>query len=60
MIFPSGIPVGTIKNFTKQNDGDFYDIDIELFTNFKNIDNVYIVSNLKRNELNTIKESDDW
>jgi rod shape-determining protein MreC len=59
MIFPSGIPVGTIKNFTKQNDGDFYDIDIELFTNFKNIDNVYIVSNLKRNELNTIKESDD-
>jgi len=58
-IFPPDIPIGIISDFTKLKDGDFYDIKVKLLEDFKKLDNVYIVSNLRRNELKEIEESDD-
>lgn len=49
-IFPEGLPVGTIKSFTKNKSTKFYNIIIELYTDFNNISYVYIISNLNKEE----------
>ncbi len=58
-IFPPNIPIGVISDFTKQTDGNFYDITVKLLTNFKKIENVYVITNLKREELKSIEENND-
>jgi rod shape-determining protein MreC len=48
-IFPEGIMVGTISDFEKQG-GDFYKIYITLFTDFKKLDFVEVIGNMKKKE----------
>ncbi len=48
-IFPEGIPVGTVKDF-EVVEGNFYTINVELFTDFKNLTHVYVIRNLLREE----------
>ena len=60
-IFPDGIMIGKIKKFDAISGTNFYDIKVELSTNFKTLKYVEIVQNTKRAELiklesNNIKE----
>ncbi|HAQ21775.1 MAG TPA: rod shape-determining protein MreC [Prolixibacteraceae bacterium] len=60
-IFPEGIMIGTIKNFDVESGTNFYNIKVELSTNFKILKYVEVVHNTKRAELiklesNNIKE----
>lgn len=48
-IFPEGIRIGTVSDL-KKSGSDFYKITIELFTDFKNIQNVNVIGNMKRTE----------
>jgi rod shape-determining protein MreC len=48
-IFPEGIVVGLVSDFEKSG-GDFYKIRVILSTNFKKLNYVSIIGNLKRNE----------
>jgi rod shape-determining protein MreC len=48
-IFPEGIMVGTIKDF-QTREGIYYDIRVNLSTDFKKLSNVYVVKNLFRQE----------
>jgi rod shape-determining protein MreC len=48
-VFPEGIPIGLISNF-KKSGSDFYNIIVELFTDFKKLHYVNIIGNLKRSE----------
>lgn len=48
-IFPEGLFVGTISEFEKES-GDFYSITIKLATDFKNLEYVSIIGNLKKQE----------
>jgi rod shape-determining protein MreC len=48
-IFPEGITIGRISDF-KKSGSDFYVITVELFTDFRNLHYVNIISNLKRKE----------
>lgn len=50
-IFPKEIPVGKISNVSLDDDASFYDLTIELFTNFNSINSVYVVGNRQRNEM---------
>jgi rod shape-determining protein MreC len=50
-IFPENIPIGTIKRFDLDNSKSFYFIDVELFNDMTNIDNIYIIRNLNRKEV---------
>ncbi|SIQ88486.1 rod shape-determining protein MreC [Maribacter ulvicola] len=50
-IFPENIPIGTIKRFDLDNSKSFYFIDVELFNDMTNIDNIYIIRNLNRKEI---------
>jgi rod shape-determining protein MreC len=44
-VFPEGIDIGTIARVDKNVSNNFFDIDIELLTDFKSLYHVYIVNN---------------
>jgi rod shape-determining protein MreC len=50
-IFPENIPIGTIKKFDLDNSKSFYFIDVALFNDMTNLKNIYIITNLNREEL---------
>jgi rod shape-determining protein MreC len=49
-IFPEGVLVGTVKDFEKRG-GDFYKINVSLITDFKKLQFVDIIGNMKKTEL---------
>ena len=58
--FPEGIPIGKITDFKKRG-GNFYEIDVELFTDFYNISTVQVVKNRLKEErllLESMNEDD--
>jgi rod shape-determining protein MreC len=54
MIFPSDIPIGTIKSYQVKG-GNFYEITVRLFVDFRKIYAVNVVKHLYRNERKTIE-----
>jgi rod shape-determining protein MreC len=59
LIFPEGIPIGTISDFSKVEGGDFYDITVKLIVDFKNVQHVYVINNLKKLEILDLEENQD-
>jgi rod shape-determining protein MreC len=57
-IFPEGINVGKIIKFNKPAGTNFYEICIELSTDFRNISYVYVINHLHNNELGTLKKKE--
>ena len=58
VIFPEGINIGTIKDFTKNKDDGFYNVNISLFEDFNQLSYIYIIhSNEAEEILNLEKES---
>jgi rod shape-determining protein MreC len=49
-IYPEGILIGFIDRF-KEKSGSFYEIEIKLATDFKNLNNVNVIGNLMQNEI---------
>ncbi len=57
-IFPEGIPIGTIKDFSIQN--HTYDrIDVELFNDMSAISNVNVISNLNKLEIQNLESQNN-
>ena len=56
-IFPAGIPVGKIERLEDSADGQSYRARVELFVDFANIDNVFVVGNNNREEQEELEES---
>ncbi len=56
VIFPEGIPVGTIDNFKIENN-DYSSINIKLFNDMSAIGPVYIISNIDKKEIERIQET---
>lgn len=50
-VFPEGIMIGTITKFDVESGTNFYNIKVELSTNFKTLKYVEVVQNTKRTEL---------
>ncbi len=50
-IFPEGIMIGTIKSYDVKSGTNFFNIKVELSTNFKTLKYVDVVQNTKRSEL---------
>ncbi|NSW94675.1 MAG: rod shape-determining protein MreC [Bacteroidales bacterium] len=55
-IFPEGITIGTIKNFSKSG-SDFYNIEVALSTDFRRLRYVYIIGNLRKKEREELESS---
>jgi rod shape-determining protein MreC len=57
VIFPSGTMVGKIRKLSAKQDQAFFDIEVELATDFQNISYVYVVNNKLKNEQEKLEES---
>ncbi|HTL80536.1 MAG TPA: rod shape-determining protein MreC [Bacteroidia bacterium] len=53
--FPEGIVVGTVKHFEKKAGDKTYTVDVELSTDFRKLRHVFVVENLMRDELDSLK-----
>lgn len=49
-IYPPNIMIGTVKSFNKTDYDNFYSIQVQLSTEFKNLEYVYVVKNLYKQE----------
>ena len=58
-IFPKGIHIGTIQNFSEDIIGDTYTIDVKLFNDMTSIEHAYIIENVDKNELELLKQSNN-
>ena len=54
-IFPEGIPIGRIKSFDIQENETFYNIDIELSSDFQSLSHVYLISNFYSQEKDSVE-----
>jgi rod shape-determining protein MreC len=54
-IFPEGVMIGTVKEFTLEGDAAFYDINLDLSTDFYRLSYVYIVENLLQTEQDSLE-----
>lgn len=55
-IFPEGIMVGVVENF-EPDQGIFYNVEVELSTNFKSLSNVLVVKNNMKKEQKHLEDS---
>ena len=56
-IFPSGILVGTVSEKSKNPTASFLTLKVKLSTDFNHINTVYVIRNLYREELETLKSN---
>ncbi|RSK39937.1 rod shape-determining protein MreC [Mangrovimonas spongiae] len=58
-IFPKGIPIGTVTDFSLDNAENYYTINVKLFNDMTNIEHVYIIENKDKNEINNLLNPTD-
>lgn len=59
LIFPQGIPIGSIEEFKLDQSESYYTIDIRLFNDMTNIGYVYIIENKDKKEIKELEDIDD-
>ncbi len=55
-IYPEGILIGVISDFEMKG-GNFYEITVDLSTNFKSLSQVQVINNFKKEEQTTLENS---
>ncbi len=55
LIFPQGVPIGTIENFSMAPNQSYYDINVRLFNDMTNIGYVYIINNNDKEEIQELE-----
>lgn len=58
-IFPANVLIGTVKDFEAIDRTDFYEINVDLSVDFKNITYVYVVRNQLKMEQQELEEQTD-
>lgn len=56
-IFPEGVLIGVIQSFDKPAGENYYNISVELFTDFKALSYVEVIDNLNREEIKGLENS---
>jgi rod shape-determining protein MreC len=56
LMFPEGIPIGSVYSYGINKGKDFYEIKVKLFNDFNNISYVYVVKNLMKEELTELEK----
>lgn len=56
LIFPKGIPIGSVRNFSLDQSESYYQIDIQLFNDMTNIGYVYIIENTQQGEIRNLQD----
>ena len=58
-VFPSGIPIGTVDNISIRPGDNNYDLRVRLFQNLYSVRHVYVVRDLKKEDLDRLQQSTD-
>ncbi|WP_046756547.1 rod shape-determining protein MreC [Kordia jejudonensis] len=53
-LFPKGIPIGMIKDFKLNTKENLYVVDVQLFNDMTNLENIYVIENLYREEIDNL------
>jgi rod shape-determining protein MreC len=56
-VFPKGIPVGVVKNRKKMEDRPLWYVDVLLTTDFRTIQQIYVVKNLHQEEIDKLQRA---
>jgi rod shape-determining protein MreC len=56
-IFPEGLMMGVVEEFTQPKGENYYEIKVRLSTNFKSIRYVEVIENLKKDEIENLEKS---
>ena len=59
LIFPEGLPIGSIEDFTLDQTQSYYTINIKLFNDMTNIGYVYIIENINKDAIEALQETTD-
>ena len=59
LIYPKGLPIGSIEDFTLDQTQSYYTINIKLFNDMTNIGYVYIIENVNKEEIEKLQEVDE-
>ena len=59
LIFPKGLPIGTVKDFELDRSESYYTINIKLFNDMTNIGYVYVIENVNKEELQALENSEN-
>ncbi len=54
-VFPEGIMIGVIQSFDKEEGENYYNIQVELSTDFKSLSHVEVIKNLNRQEIEELE-----
>ncbi|MBQ1697988.1 MAG: rod shape-determining protein MreC [Bacteroidales bacterium] len=57
-IFPPGLPVATIEEYTRNSDDNFYNIKVKLLTDLKCLTNVFVIENIYQQERKELEEEE--
>src|SRR5690606_28118618 len=57
LIFPEGIPIGTIEDFSLDRSESYYNINVSLFNDMTNIGYVYIIEHTRKDEILELQET---
>ncbi|MDR0714214.1 MAG: rod shape-determining protein MreC [Bacteroidales bacterium] len=57
--FPEGAPVGTVSRFSRK-DGNFYTIEVLLFTDYRKLYRVYLVKNYLKDEQDRLEQQKNY
>ena len=55
-VFPAGLIVGTVADFEKQHDDNFFSLEVELATDFQALNNVRIIKNYNQAEQRRVEQ----
>ncbi len=55
LIFPKGLLIGAVKNFSLDQSESYYNIDIQLFNDMTNIGYVYVIENTSQSEIKALQ-----
>lgn len=59
MIFPKGIPIGTVTRYNMDSSDNYFELEVELFNDMTNIGTVYIIQNLNIEEFKELNQESE-
>ncbi|MDE7389094.1 MAG: rod shape-determining protein MreC [Muribaculaceae bacterium] len=56
VVFPEGIPVGTVVSQSRDTDDNFYSLRVELLTDFATLSTVRVIENFSKEEIEAVEQ----
>ncbi len=59
LIFPQGLPIGEVTDFSLDQTQSYYTIDVKLFNDMTNIGYVYVIENVNKDEVKALEKENN-